>query len=212
MDGRLMEISVIIPCYNLEKYIERCLLSIIEQVYDKSQFEVIIVLDSCTDMSNEIVRKTLEQSKIRSKIINTNVLNAGLARNIGLEAAVGEYVYFIDGDDYLIDNKALQKLKDNILINNTNAVYMTTFESEDKEVVEKDAIWRFFYKRSILGNTKFLQVPINEDWLFVWAIRRKREYKESKMNDLLYHYTHPREGSITAKYAHKLNDLNKSTK
>lgn len=202
MGGRLMEISIIIPCHNLEKYIARCLNSIISQCYDKDKFEIILILDSCTDKSQEIAVDILEQSEITSFVMITDVKNAGSARNIGLDIANGEFIYFVDGDDYLTDNYALQKLKSKISVNNSNVVYMTAFESEDNKTyeIEKDAIWRYFYRRSLIGQTKFFAAPINEDWLFVKEIKYKPEYNESTIDDVLYHYTHPREGSITAKF------------
>lgn len=206
MVGRLMEISIIIPCYNLEKYIARCLNSIINQCYDKEKFEIILILDSCTDRSQDVAVDILTRCEINSFVMITDVQNAGSARNIGLDIAKGEYVYFVDGDDYLTDNYALHKLKANISETNSNAVYMTHFESEDKGVfeIEKNAIWRYFFRRSIIGNTKFLCAPINEDWLFVGDIQRKPEYTQSNIDDVIYHYTHPREGSITAKFEHFL--------
>jgi len=202
MDGRIMEISVIIPCCNLENYIERCLKSVINQCYDKDRLEVVLILDSCTDKSQDIAVKILSQCDCNSFVIVTDVHNAGLARNIGLEIASCEYVYFVDGDDYLTDEYALQKLKSKISASNSSAVYMTDFESEDKGVfeIEKNAVWRYFFRRNIIGDTKFLCAPINEDWLFVRDILRKREYTQSTLDEVLYHYTHPREGSITAKY------------
>lgn len=203
-----MEISVIIPCCNLEKYIARCLKSVISQQYDKKRFEIIVVLDSCTDNTQGIAADILRQTEIESTIVITDVKSAGYARNEGLEEAKGEFIWFVDGDDYLTDNNALWKLRENILSNGSNAVYMNAFESEDKNIIniEKDAIWRYFYRRSIIGNTKFISAPINEDWIFVRAIRRKTEYRESRINDVLYHYTHPREGSITEKYAFRQNE------
>lgn len=199
-----MEISIIIPCYNLERYIERSLKSILSQKYDNEQFEIILVLDSCTDKSREIAVNCLSKSTINSIVVITDVHNAGLARNIGLENATGEYIFFVDGDDYLTDTRALLKLKTNISENKSNAVYMVHFESEDESVfeIEKNAIWRYFFRRDIIGDTKFLFAPINEDWLFVGDIQRKREYTQSYIDDILYHYTHPREGSITAKFEH----------
>lgn len=196
-----MDISIIIPCYNLENYIARCLNSVINQCYDKDKFEIILILDSCTDKSLEIAVDILGRCDVNSFVMITDVKNAGSARNIGLDIANGEFIYFIDGDDYLTDNYALQKLKSNISINNSNVVYMTAFESEDNKTyeIEKDAIWRYFYRRSLVGQTKFLAAPINEDWLFVKGIKYKPEYNESTIDDVLYHYTHPREGSITAK-------------
>lgn len=86
---------------------------------------------------------------------------------------------------------------------------MTGFECEDKKIIDNDAIWRFFYKRSIIGMVRFSTLIINEDWEFVGKVRQNQGYKESKIDDILYHYTYPREGSITAHFRELHPDLYK---
>lgn len=195
-----MTTSIIIPIHNLEQYIEKCLQSIIRQRYNKSQYEVIAVLDNCTDCSEEIVTTVLNDCGIAYKILRTDCKNAGLARNAGLEISQGKYIYFVDGDDYLIDLLALKRLTEAIESGNYNAVYMNRFES-DRIVFDADAIWRYFYKREIIGDTRFSDAKINEDWEFTEAVKLKQGYKQVTINDVaLYHYTFPREGSLTEQY------------
>ena len=192
-----MKVSLIIPIHNLEKYIVKCLQSIIRQYYDKSLYEIITVLDSCTDNSEEIVTTILENSGIAHTILHTNYCSAGLARNAGLEIAQGKYIYFVDGDDYLTDMLALKRMTEAMECGEYNAVYMNKFES-DQKAFDDDAIWRYFYTREIIGDTRFSDVTINEDWEFTRTIKLKREYKETKIyNVALYHYTFPRAGSLT---------------
>ncbi len=162
-------VTVIIPIHNLEKYIGKCLQSIIRQRYNKSQYEIIAVLDSCTDGSEEIVTTTLENSGIAYTILHTNYRNAGLSRNLGLEIARGKYIYFVDGDDYLTDMLALKRLTEAIESGDYNAVYMNKFES-DQKAFDDDAIWRYFYTREIIGDTRFTDARINEDWEFTRTI------------------------------------------
>lgn len=200
MDGGIgVDISIIIPCHNLENYIGKCIGSVIKQSYDKDKFEIIVVLDACTDRTGEIVKDILGVSGITNTVLTINSKNAGTARNVGLNKAIGEYIYFMDGDDYFTDDDALLILFESIRRGDNNVVYMTDFESEDTEIykIEKDAIWRFFFQRGLIGKTRFLPAPINEDWLFVFNIRNKSDYKEGKVDKILYHYTHPRAGSIT---------------
>lgn len=92
-------ISVIIPLYNMEKYIERCISSICSQTY--KNLEIIVVDDSSTDSSNAIV-KELIQNDNRIKLIEHDV-NRGLyhARLSGVEVAQGDYIAFVDSDDYI---------------------------------------------------------------------------------------------------------------
>ena len=194
-----MQLSIIIPIHNLEQYIGKCLQSIIRQRYDKFQYEIIAVL-TCTDRSEDVVTTALENCGIAHKILHTNYRSAGLARNAGLEIAQGKYIYFVDGDDYLTDMLALKRMTEAMECGEYNAVYMNKFES-DQKAFDDDAIWRYFYKREIIGDTRFTDAKINEDWEFTRTIKLKREYNETKIyNVALYHYTFPRAGSLTEQY------------
>lgn len=102
-----MTISVIIPIYKVEKYIQRCLDSVIAQKCDNFDVECILVNDCTPDMSMDIAQKIIDDytGSISFRIIN-NVENQGLScsRNNGLMMAKGEYVFFLDSDDDLTDN------------------------------------------------------------------------------------------------------------
>lgn len=105
-----MKLSIIIPVYNVEKYIARCLDSMLDQNIGQQDYEIIIVNDGSTDSSLEIA---LSYAKLNAHISVLNKENggAGSARNYGIEYAKGKYIYFIDPDDYLIPN-CLNKLID----------------------------------------------------------------------------------------------------
>lgn len=100
-----MKVSIIIPVYNVDSYIETCLQSVFNQTYQN--IEVIIVDDCGTDHSMEIVEKVVSTYKgtFSIKILHHN-LNSGLsaARNTGIKNATGEYIYFLDSDDTLPNN------------------------------------------------------------------------------------------------------------
>lgn len=103
-------VSVIVPVYNMEKQIERCLNSLIKQtLFEK--LEIIIVNDGSTDKSKEIIQKFKKQYP--EKIVYIEKENSGLseARNFGVKQATGEYLSFIDADDYVKENlyKNLEK-------------------------------------------------------------------------------------------------------
>lgn len=92
------KISIIIPVYNVEKYIKRCLESILAQTF--KDYEVILVDDGSTDKSSEICNEyALKDSRI--KVIHQKNSGASAARNAGLKIAGGEYIGFIDSDDYI---------------------------------------------------------------------------------------------------------------
>ena len=97
-----MKVSVIVPLYNLESYICDTLNSIINQ--DFEDFEIIVVDDGSRDRSLELARKTLESSNIPHTIIHQENHGVSHARNRGIEAAAGEYLVFVDGDDIIGKN------------------------------------------------------------------------------------------------------------
>ncbi|GFI16801.1 putative glycosyltransferase EpsJ [Lachnospiraceae bacterium] len=93
-------ISVIVPVYNVEKYLDECIQSVLKQTYDK--FELICVNDGSTDYSLDILEKYCEQDQ-RIKVITQKNQGLSVARNTGIEHAKGKYLLFLDGDDLLED-------------------------------------------------------------------------------------------------------------
>ena len=104
-----MKISVIIPVFNAEKYLPVCLESLTIQTF--TDYEVIVVDDCSTDNSVAVAESYLERFGGRLKIVTLpeNTGNPAIPRNVGLDFSCGEYVYFVDNDDLLIDN-ALETL------------------------------------------------------------------------------------------------------
>ncbi|MGN0220526.1 MAG: glycosyltransferase family 2 protein [Prevotella sp.] len=111
------KISVIIPIYNVEKYVAECLNSVISQTYDHSKIECIIVNDCTPDRSMDVVRDVVDNYKNGGGEMTITVLNhdvnRGLSasRNTGMRRANGEFVFFVDSDDYLFPD-ALKTLMD----------------------------------------------------------------------------------------------------
>lgn len=104
-----IQISIIIPLYEVENYIERCLRSIIKQTF--SDYEVILVDDCSQDNSLQVAEQFLVANNISFQSIrHTANKKQGAARNSGLKFAKGEYVFFVDADDELADTNTLQVL------------------------------------------------------------------------------------------------------
>ena len=91
-------ISVVIPVYNVEKYLEKCLDSVVEQTY--RNLEIILVDDGSTDNSGAICDRYAQKD---SRVVVIHQKNGGLskARNVGIDTATGKYISFIDSDDYV---------------------------------------------------------------------------------------------------------------
>lgn len=97
--------SIIIPVYNVEQYLDKCLKSISKQTF--LDFECIIVDDGSPDNSNAIIDKYVNKDQ-RFKVIHQKNMGLSAARNTGLDAAKGDYIAFVDSDDY-IANDYLEK-------------------------------------------------------------------------------------------------------
>ena len=124
-----MKLSIIVPMYNVEKYIQRCLSSIINNKGFLENCELIVVNDGTKDNSESIARKIIEG------LPNTQIIvqeNQGLsaARNIGLSRAIGEYVWFIDSDDW-IEPDMYEILVDALESNCTDIAACSWFKSFD---------------------------------------------------------------------------------
>lgn len=129
------KVSVIIPIYNAEKYLKECLDSVIEQTLQ--DIEIICVDDGSTDNSLQILNEYERQDK-RIKVLTQKNLHAGVARNNGLKVATGEYVHFLDSDDW-IESEAYEKLYKIIKENDSDIVKFRaySYNNETKEVTTR---------------------------------------------------------------------------
>lgn len=220
-----MKVSIIIPTYNVEPYILECLRSVAGQTY-KEEMECIIVDDCGNDNSIPLSEKfiTEYEGSISFKIVHREK-NGGLsaARNSGLDVATGDYVYFLDSDDY-IEPFTIEKLVDTALrypkaeviqagIVTTkgdvsfDAVHFSHFEClEDKEILQKKLImpsnipvssWNKLIKRTFLAENgiRFYEGVIHEDVDFIYKIANNiTSLAICKSNTYIYRVQ--REGSI----------------
>lgn len=187
----MTKISVIVPVYNTEKYVERCLNSIISQA--TNNFEIIVVNDGSTDNSEEIVKRYVEQYPDIIKLYSQS--NGGLssARNYGISKATGEYLCFVDSDDYLAED-LFNNLESYITKGLDLIKYKCVKVNEKKEVIEKvngpvfdcktgqdafnelyyqdvlvEAAWLYLCKREfwLKNNFQFPPRKFHEDWAVV---------------------------------------------
>ena len=137
MDTDLL-LSIIIPVYKVEKYIKRCLDSIYNQRVEEHCFETIVVNDGSPDNSGAIVRQYMAEH-INCRLINQENQGLSVARNTGLDHAKGEYIWFVDSDDWLTKD-SLSIVLDTIIsypkIDVFATVLMMQYEKKDKAKVE----------------------------------------------------------------------------
>ncbi|HXJ98330.1 MAG TPA: glycosyltransferase [Gelidibacter sp.] len=174
-----MKLSVIIPVYNVEKYVAKCLDSVLDQGLDENEYEIIVVNDGTPDGSMEIVGKYAKKHK-HIHVINKE--NGGLssARNCGIDHAKGKYIYFIDSDDYLVSN-SLNVLVDTCERHNLNVLTFlcTTFSTLPSDDIA-------FEGDSFLNDKMLSPVVSGEDYVAYYAYRNEaclyitnREYLNS---------------------------------
>ncbi len=131
-----MLISIIVPVYNSEKYINRCINSIKSQSY--ADWECILVDDGSSDNSLSILQQFADIDR-RFKVFHQNNAGAGAARNFGIERALGSYVVFVDSDDMIKPDylETLSMHKEDVVFIDVDAV------SENDKVIKKEYISSF---------------------------------------------------------------------
>lgn len=126
-----MTVSMVVPVYNVEKYLRECLDSIVNQTY--KDLEIILVDDGSKDLSGQICDEyALLHPNV--KVIHKENAGLGMARNSGLDIAAGEYVYFMDSDDYL-DNGEIERLVDGVLKNHVDVCLAGDYSVDDNKKI-----------------------------------------------------------------------------
>ena len=215
------KVSVIVPVYNVEKYIDKCLNSLVNQTLE--DIEIIIVNDGSTDNSESIISNYKE--KYPNKIAYFVKENGGLsdARNFGIPHATGDYIAFLDSDDYAelnlyekLYSKAIETSADMVECDfyweysKTNKVHDRNARYKDKSDMYANArvvAWNKLYKKEILLNSK-VQFPKGlryEDLEFFYEILPKLNRIEL-IEEPLIHYVQ-RETSITYTQNDKTRDI-----
>lgn len=209
----MKKVSVVIPVYNAENYLEKCLNSIINQTY--KELEIICINDVSKDNSLKIL-EDFSKKDTRIKVI-TNEKNKGaaLTRNEGIDRATGDYIYFIDADDY-IEEKYIEDMVNKIEKARTDIALNINIQSEcgnnisqfhhpsmppvsdsgeyfDKITTIHDApcfIWARIYKKDFLDkyNLRFLDINATDDVVFN-AITSMYCEKTYVFFGETYHYT-----------------------
>ena len=192
--------SVIVPAHNSEFYIMRCLSSIIRQTFE--DYELIVVCDRCGDNTDGIARQ------IADKLIITDYGMDGMARNAGIDAAEGEWILFLDDDDWWIHEYVLEQIK-NALDTIPFPVDMLLFDFIWKDAPPHKstyyvqtvdnvniAVWSKAIRREFIGDTRFPAIQFTSDKPFMEELCKKRPVAYP-LRQLMYYYNYMRKGSQT---------------
>lgn len=172
-----MFFSIIIPIFNAQEYIERCLRSIMEQKF--SDYEVILINDGSTDASDEIC-KDFCRKKENARLLHTNHIGASGARNAGIADAIGEYLVFVDADD-TIENEMLEQIyislgKEKIDVCYMNSHFVVDNDEKFIHIVFKVPPNR---KRKYYSRKQFLELTTNGKNIYpgsMWLIVCNRRF------------------------------------
>lgn len=190
------DVSVIVPVYNLERFILPLLVSLKEQRLGRFTAEYIFVLNNCTDKSEQIIRS----SGLPCKILTCTEQGCGPARNVGLREARGEYIWFMDGDDWLVSTEAIKAVLSRAKRDNLN-ILRIPFVSNSFNMNYFSMVWQYLIKRSFLKGFVFPSYQPAEDDYFMALVLHKAGYDQHtylgmpRMDRAYYYYNYLREGS-----------------
>ena len=204
-------ISIIVPIYKVEKYLQRCINSVLLQ--DFTNWEMILIDDGSPDDSPKICDENAKKDS-RIKVLHKNNEGVSIARQSGISLAKSDHVLFLDSDDYLLPyaltklyQKAIEGNYDIVKGCNRRVTDKNTFEIERPEICDteivgsenylkaliyhkiKPYLWGGLYKRELFENCKniFPKIPISEDWITNMAIWKKVN-KYIVISDVVFAY------------------------
>ena len=191
-----MRFSIIIPAYNSSEYIEKALQSIKQQAF--TDYELLVICDSCKDNTKAIAEK------YGAKTLDVNYGCDGPTRNKGIDLAQGEYILFMDDDDWWLHEYVLTQLDEKLTESDNPDILCFSFIFKHwKYATPKGndggywfAVWNKCWKRSFIGDVRFPNIYSCSDVYFHTDV-----FKKSPVIVLwdmpMYYYNYMRKGSIT---------------
>lgn len=231
-----MKLSIVIPLYNKEKYIDRCLKSLLAQDISPNEYEIIIVDDGSKD-SGGLIAHNYAEKHVNIQFFSQENAGPSAARNRGLEAAKGDYIYFLDADDFLAANvlNCLLELSEQ---NNLDILEFDTKETKDGALPDslpqnlqdlavpvmdgityiaehgfRNEAWRYIINKGFLMDTgiKFIEGTLYEDVIFTASLFLKAN-KISKVDLDVHRYVTVENSIVTSRdAAHNLKFIHGMT-
>jgi glycosyltransferase involved in cell wall biosynthesis len=214
-------ISVIIPVYNVEKYLDGCLDSICNQSY--TNLEIILINDGSTDNSKDICEQFAKKDP-RIIIVDQDNSGSSIARNTGLERASGEIISFVDSDDY-IEKVMLEKMLRLMIEHNLDIVEIERNDIINKKIFDNKfviqdqvtaiqriitstsfQVWKRIYRKSLIEDMRFIPNIIHQDVFFTIDVLN-RISSIGYLNSPLYIYNRESAGIIRSKYSAMKRDV-----
>lgn len=210
-----LKLSIIVPVYNVENYIEKCLRTLVNQTIDN--YEIIVVVDGSTDNSINIIKEYKEKYPNIVTFYETENYGLSAARNYGLGKAKGEYIGFIDSDDY-VTLDMFEKLYNHAISNCCDIVVcdyykitnkkrkkielgITNNDTKEEEILKsRPYAWNKLYKKSLFEkyNIYFPEGLIFEDICTIYPLLLQAK-KIGYVNEVMYCYIYNRNDSIMKK-------------
>ena len=201
-----MRFSIIIPAYNAENHIRKALDSIKQQTF--TDYELIVVCDQCEDNTEKIAK---EYGAVTIPVFHGN---DGLSRSTGIDNARGEYILFMDDDDWWLHEFVLQQLDEKLKEHSNIDILCFSFIFKGWKYATPlgcggshwPAVWNKCWRREFIGDTRFPRSFANSDLSFhLDMFHKKPRYIDWDMP--MYYYNYLRPGTISAKMGRKLSEL-----
>lgn len=206
----MAKISIIIPTYKPGEYLKKCISSIASQ--SCKDYELVIVLNGCNEPYKDQIKTLLNNYNLqhKSQIIQTDQPGVSNARNIGIDNASGEYITFVDDDDYISSHYLSSMLdiatKDSIVISNLKRIrnnridnhkYTLAYEKLKDEGFKNyyhsrkvlNGPWMKLFPRNIIDEVKFdTEISLGEDALFNFIVSKNAKYLKASSPEGIYYY------------------------
>lgn len=193
---RTLDISIIIPVYNLEQFIAPMLESLKRQQLGDYTAEIIFIINNCTDNTEDVIRA----SGLDCRIIHCTQQGCGPARNAGLDIATGNYIWMLDGDDWLLSDTAVHDVLDRAYADSMDVLYIP-FASKTYKYQYFSMVCQYLLRREFIAGLRFPSYQPAEDDAFTLQVLRKLGLNQytyvwlPRMPQPLYYYNFGRPGS-----------------